>query len=65
MIPDQLDEAFEIEERQRQAAIHNAMSVTGNERLTGYCQWCKEPTHGIVCSAECRDDMNKAERFGK
>lgn len=60
---DVIDKANELAELERQAAIYNAMSVTGNERLTGYCQWCKEPAHGIVCSAECRDDMNKAERM--
>lgn len=60
----QLDEAFKIEERERQAAIYNAMSVTGNERLTGYCQWCKdERTNGAFCSADCRNDATKRERM--
>ena len=59
---DDIDRAQELEELQRKMAL-DAMKVTGNERLTGSCQWCGEPTRGIVCSRECRDDMHKAEHM--
>ncbi len=60
---DDIDKANELAEIQRQAAIQSAISVTGNERLTGYCQWCKEPTQGAYCSAPCRNDHTKYERL--
>jgi len=46
-----------------QQAIDNAKTVSGNERLTGFCRWCKEPTAGAFCSAPCRDDYTKHERM--
>ncbi len=60
---DVIDKANELAEIQRQAAVHNAMSVTGNENLTGYCQWCMEPTQGAYCSAPCRNDHTKHMRL--
>lgn len=61
---DEIDNASKVEEMQRQAAIYNAMKVTGNERLTGFCQNdCGEVTQGAYCSAECRRDANARARM--
>lgn len=60
---DEIDKANDLAEAERQQAIQNVMRVTGNERLTGYCQWCKEPTRGAFCSATCRNDHTKHERM--
>jgi len=53
---DDIDRAQELEELQRKMAL-DAMKVTGNERLTGWCQNdCGMPTKGAYCSKECRRD---------
>jgi len=59
---DEIDKANELAELHLKAAL-DAATVAGKENLTGKCHWCGEPTTGIVCSRECRDDMNKAERM--
>lgn len=59
---DEIDQANELADLHLKAAL-DAASVTGNENLTGSCHWCGETTRGAYCSAECRTDMNKAERF--
>jgi len=59
---DIVDDAQQLEQMHLNAALE-AARVGGNERLTGKCHWCGEPTQGIVCSRECRDDMTKAERM--
>ena len=59
---DEIDKANELADLHLEAALANAR-LTGNENLTGKCHWCGEPTRGIVCSKECREDMNQAERF--
>lgn len=59
---DEADIANELAEQHLQHALANHR-VTGNENLTGKCHWCGDPTRSSVCSRECRDDMNKAERF--
>ena len=59
---DVIDDANELAELHLKAAL-DAARVTGNENLTGSCHWCGEPTRGIVCSRECRTDMDKAKRM--
>lgn len=47
-----------------EAALQNAKRVTGNERLTGFCQNdCGTSTQGAYCSAECRRDATMRERM--
>lgn len=61
---DIIDDANELADLHLEAAIYNAQKVTGNERLTGWCQNdCGEPTRGAYCSAECRNDAAKRERL--
>lgn len=60
---DTIDQATELTELLLNAAIASAQNATGNERLTGFCRWCGDPTPGAFCSAPCRYDMNKAERM--
>lgn len=60
---DIIDDANELAELHLKAAIDNAR-VTGNEKLTGWCQnGCGEPTRGAFCSPECRNDAVKRERM--
>ena len=59
---DIIDDANELADLHLQAAL-DAAKVTGNERLTGACHWCDEPTRGAFCSASCREDANKHERM--
>lgn len=59
---DVIDQANDLVELHLNAALENARA-SGSENLTGRCHWCGDPAHGIVCSRECREDMNKAERM--
>lgn len=59
---DEIDKANELADLHLQAAL-DAAKVTGNERLTGACHWCDEPTRGAFCSPECRTDHGNFHRM--
>lgn len=62
---DIIDDANKLADLHLEVAVENAKRVTGNERLTGWCQntGCGEGTEGAFCSAECRRDFNARERM--
>ena len=65
MKPDQLDNASELEEQQRQAAISNVLNQPTLPK-TGFCLWCNEPTissEQSFCDADCAGDYHKAARM--
>lgn len=63
---DVIDKANELADLHLEAALYNAQKVTGNERLTGFCQnQCGEPTAGAFCSPECRNDAAMRERMAR
>lgn len=59
---DVIDQAQELEEMQRQAAINNRSS---RYHYTGMCWNCCEPLeHGSFCpGGECQEDFEKRERM--
>lgn len=63
-LPDPTDTASLIEEQQRELALlqHAARSKV---ILTGFCQYCGDPTTGETCSPECAEDLMKLRRAEK
>lgn len=61
---DEIDQANHMADLHLEVAIENAKRVTGNERLTGWCQNdCGLPTRGAFCSPTCREDFTRRERM--
>lgn len=58
---DQFDEATAREEKYREAALKNALTVTTKMQPTGHCHWCDEatPPEALFCDADCRDQFDR------
>lgn len=62
-MPDQLDQAAELEEMERVAAIR-AVITRPELAYCGMCRNCCEPLEqGAFCDASCAEDYHKRERF--
>lgn len=56
------DDAQFITDMHLMIGLENARS-SGIEKLTGFCKWCNEPSEGVYCSTDCRNDSDKHERL--
>ncbi len=65
-MPDQFDQASEVEQLLRDAALKNAKNKPAGPVATGECLFCQEPvlSPNRWCDAYCRDDWQK-ENPGK
>lgn len=63
-MPDKWDHLPEQEELERVTSIQEARSRANQQEVprTGWCiNDCGEPTLGVFCSKECRNDYNRRE----
>ena len=62
-MPDEIDRASELEERQRADALSRVRTRVGL-LLCGACHNCGErlPAGRLFCDADCRDDFEKRTR---
>lgn len=61
---DDLDRASALTELERVTSIQEARSRANHQEVprTGWCiNDCGEPTLGVFCSKECRNDYNRRE----
>jgi hypothetical protein len=56
---DMLDDAAIASELWLLNSLNNRKKVP---ELTGFCLSCDEPTEGIFCSPECREDHERIQR---
>ncbi len=62
---DQLDQASDLEELQRQQSIAAHLATTDQRmKSTGQCHNCQEELQGdtLFCDSDCRDDYDKRTR---
>ena len=57
---DALDEADHLSNLFLEKALAKKKIAPGK---TGFCLYCEEPTVGVFCSKECREDDERVERI--
>lgn len=61
-----VDAATELSERERMYQAQQAAAKAGQQEVprTGWCiNDCGQPTHGVFCGRDCRDQYNQRERM--
>ena len=57
---DPLDEAARVTDMLIEEAMRKRMKVP---EKTGFCFSCEEPTEGVFCSKECREDYERLTKI--